>query len=450
MNKKILVVGSNGHSLAKKCVDWGDQFYVGDFDFVFFNLASLSQEILNSIVETSPHYFQSIRKHIVEIQLEKGLPIWCIMNDLIFSSRVGKGGQMADYLKWCNYGWSPVVPILEGAAGEGMKRETSSLPAEYLRLLQGWNGYYENVLNNTDYENRPKDYIYFRTRTNSLLANAADKDISFSILWLFVRDYKDSGFTSTAFSSKSEVFFLPEPSNIKAGIDVILKEYALDESNEAQPPSWISDIKIIGEEKLELGIKENKSKLLPIRSLISSESQALEDLRKYKQLLYCNGLNLEKIVEESLRLVGIELQKAEVEGKEDRVFVEDDVTIPVEIRGKDNSALTEDDIRQVISRLGDKGENPKYKTRGIFILNHYRLTTPSERVIAFHSNIVKDQAMPWDICLISTNTIFQMVEDKLNGEDLSDIKDKILNTSGVFEYKPRRADIATIAEETNQ
>ncbi len=60
--KSILVIGSKEHKGATKCIQWGELVYVGDYDFLVVNVASLTKEILQTVLQDDAGYFGNFVK----------------------------------------------------------------------------------------------------------------------------------------------------------------------------------------------------------------------------------------------------------------------------------------------------------------------------------------------------------------------------------------------------
>ncbi|GAI52794.1 unnamed protein product, partial [marine sediment metagenome] len=100
---RILIIGSKGHKLAKKCIDWGDYSYISDYDMVIVNTVSLDEKTLKELIKSQPSYLKKLRDQIVEGQIEKGLKLICIAEALIMVESDSKDKKIN------NYSWCPVI-----------------------------------------------------------------------------------------------------------------------------------------------------------------------------------------------------------------------------------------------------------------------------------------------------------------------------------------------------
>ena len=437
----VLVVGSKGHSLADLCAGWGDDFYIGDYNYVIFDLKGLTPEKISELKEEKPDYLDGIKKQIVEAQQE-GLEVFCILEPIKFAVHIAEYSDKQERMAWNNYSWSPIVPLLENVP-EGKKIDASSskIYPEYLKLVDGWSILWEGCLNNTGYDDQKKfdndrKEICTKLTTTPLLTNGIGRYLACGVYW---KVQIESSTSNTVYerlqAATAPLVFLPQVKDRKRAIDVILSELL---HNEAElPPEWVGDISVGNEERLAEKIKTIEEEISEKQKESIVIQSQIAELQDYKKLLYSYGYTLEDIVDKSLDLLGISLVKPAVKNKEDRLFEKGDASIPIEIRGK-NGGLIEKDLNQLTSRLADKPESSTFQTRGLFILNHFREVKPENRDDAFNVNII-DKAKPWKVCLITTATIFTLVKSKLEGRELPDLENRLFNTVGVFEL-PKEAE----------
>lgn len=414
----VLVVGSSNHPLAEKCINWGDNFYVGDYEIIIFNLPSLDRGEFLRINSRDDHYFFNIRDQLVESQEKTNLIIICITDKMFVD-----GIHLVHEKKINNYTWCPIIPIFEENGGKKIPQQKRNLKIQYLNLVKEWELLLDKHYNNTGYDDG-NDWGYtFKVDRVSYLYNNLKRDISFGFNWSI------SSRGSLTTGSKKPIIFLPKISDIKHGIDLLLNDFTLQDDPE---PNWIQEITIAGQEGLEKKVKEEGKEIERLEELRNKSLEEIKELNKFKKLLYLQGKPLEKIVEESLLLLGVPLKKLVVDNLEDRVFEYDNFTIPFEIRGKDTKGLNETDLAQLIKRIADRETGEKYKTRGVFIINHQRNLKPEGRGEVCNVNITK-KAESFNICILSTMEIFNLINKSFAGEKIN-IKEKLFNTLGLFNF----------------
>lgn len=435
--KSVLVIGSKGHQLADACVSWGTDFYIGDYDVVVISLAELTSNRIEDFKKNKPNYLEDIRRHITETQQNRGLEVYCLLEPISLADSLGKHTDQEERKKWNNYAWSPVIPLLEDVAeGKKIDNKTSKLPPEYLSLVKGWSILWEKPLNNTGYVDKKKvdnsKQIVTKITVQPLLKNNIGRYLAAEIGWRVQSESIHNNYVfETHYSSKGSISFFPQVKDIKKGIDVILETVC--EPEEENPPAWVSSISVGNEVKISQAIEEKNLEIEAKKVEIQALEEQKGELDEYKKLLYTSGLVLEEIVEKSLKFLGIEATSPTVKNKEDRLFIKEDASVPIEIRGK-NSGLNEKDLNQLTSRFVDKPESKIFTTRGLFILNHFRDIQPEKREEPFHFNII-EKAKPWQVCLISTQTIFDLVKSKLEGREYENLEAELFNTIGVFKIE---------------
>ena len=427
--KNILVIGSSEHQKATKCIQWGEQEYVGDYDVLIINTSSLTKELLETIIQKTPNYFSRLKQNISDTQKNRGIEIICILSSHVFNDNVDKNRTTEDILKNTtnNYSWSPVIPILEKIpSAKKIKIESSCISEEYLKGIKEYNLLSNGNINNTGYVDENKQaYIYTKLYYSPLLKNDIGRDIAFKITWKL---HQHSEYTTLA-DGKLPIIFLPRTENIKKGIDILLSD--LHATLDEEVPDWIDEIILPGEKQIRNNIDTKIQKTDLINTEIQNEKIKLDNLVKYKSLLYSKGLELEKITEESFKLLGIDLKSPTIKNMEDRYHeTSDGQKIYFEIRGV-NRLMNEGDVTQLIKRIAEKNRSKDYNTRGVFVFNHQNKKNPSNRDDAFHNNI-ENQAKSFNICLIDTKKLFELVSKKLNGETINNFDKKIFNTIGIF------------------
>lgn len=411
--KNSIVVGSKGHNLATKCIDWGEPFYVADYGLIILNLSSLSEDILSNNSDHFLEYFNNIKEKIVEAQEKLNIIIICIMDSFV---KIERGNKILT-----NYNWCPIIPILEENPGNQLLKKEAQSKLRYLNLIKKWDLLLKDTFNNTGFKNGNDSSYNFQIIEKSYLKNILEKDVAFSLNWLI------HSYGVTKRKSIEPIIFLPRIDDLNNGINLLLEDFLC--VNEPEP-LWLSDVKIFGEEQILKELKSKNEEIKNIEDKLELLKQEMEVKNNFKKLLYLQGRELEKIVDESLSFVGLRLNKPDVDNIEDRFFKDGKFSIPFEIRGKDSTGLNEKDLSQVIKRIADKEKCPKYKTRGVFVINHYRKKPLKERDKACSFNIVQ-QAKSFDICILTTHEIFKLVNMFLQGNKL-DVTDKILNTAGLF------------------
>jgi len=425
----ILVIGSTGHQGVTNCIEWGSLVYVGDYDALIIDTTTLTEEKLLEIIQEDNGYFNKLKKDISDVQEKRGIAISCIISPYVFSKTPNASENVNEVLKnnVNNYSWSPIIPIFEKIPdGQKLNKDKSTIAREYLDKISSYSLLFDGCVNNTGYVDKTEDKkIYTKLHDDSLLNNIIGRSVAFAITWK-VHQYSDY---TVLVDGNLPIKFIPPTDNINDGINILIKE--LSKISEEAAPDWVSGVTLPGENEIE----EQIDKKMKSIELTNIEIQDLEkekaNLNIYKKLLHSQGAELEEIVEKSFLLFGIDLQKPSVANIEDRYFkTSDDKRIYFEVRGV-NRLMNESDLAQLIKRVAEKPKSDKYNTRGIFVFNHQNRLRPDERSNAFHHNIEK-QAKSFNLCLIDTITLFNLVIKKLEGDGDYDFNMNLLNTVGIF------------------
>jgi hypothetical protein len=422
--KKILVIGSLNHEpLADRCVSWHycDSVYLGDYHLIIINLQDFPEyELENSDFLIK---MEKIREQINEI-IYANTEIICITAPTISKNCPPFPNTIS------NYHWCPIYLNFVKANGESFEEESRE---GYLKFLDKWTHYLESAsLKFYKLQHREKIDII----KEDILKNLARKPLAFKIIF-FEFDLDTYGKRINHFFSRP-LLFLPPPTKISVeeAIKFLLQqERGLATIKETTLPKWAEEILIWSESEIKIEIKNLETLKKKCEKELEEYHSKLKNLIKFKRLLTADGEELEGIVEESLKLLGIEV-KSGSKGKEDRIVIDPETKseVPIEITGKKYS-IPESKLNQLIGRLSDEKRinNIKCKCHGILIGNHYKdeplNTNLQGRKRPFEPDVVK-KAETSKICLLSTIELFKAVNAKLSGNDVKDFVKLIFNKPG--------------------
>lgn len=422
--KDILVIGSKGHKFAD-CVGWIDNMpYLGDYLHIILDMSSLTEQTLKILVTKKKDALVNLREAIREILWVKAR-IYCITQPDFYI-------EDDPFESYSNYDWCPIGLLFRKESGEKFNKKLEG----YLSHVEKWSHFLNEekleqvVSGNHRYNLLKKKYGFFNVE--SILNNMADKKLAFKITIIeYDADYSKKPIE--IIESNPMVFYPPTTKvAVKEGIDILIGEISGIQERTVILPSWVEDIRLKKEKDLRAAIEQNTKTILAVTAEIETQKKDLDNIIKFKGLLTEDGTTLEDLVEETLGLFGISVEK--VEGnKEDRIFRFKDDIIPIEIKGKTASIPERDGLNQLIGRL--KYDPPKnFKAHGILIGNHYKkVPLDAElkgRKKAFEPDVVK-KAEEWNCCLISTLEIFQFLDRKFSGENIDgEFQDRLFNTIG--------------------
>jgi len=418
MNKSIFLVGFEEEQFPDlKVYRWGWDINPADYDIGIFNMQALIY-----FANIKPHYLEQLKSLIQEAQIKKGFELYCV-----YDKPSSQKNEMGIPL---NFSWLPIFPEFRIVSPFTKVEAQSDFGTRIKPFYENFNLEVQDYISNNgiketepvgSYGNRCSytDIKMLNSHINSPLQRSVCLDISWRILFFTV----GQGISKVVTEFTSPMHFLPFTENINKVIRLILNDL-----NGTDEPSWLGDIKVRGESELITEIEMYKNNIEKITIQVNEAEQKKEIIQRPKKILYETGKQLEKCVSEVFEELGVKLTKPEDKTIEDRYFEVDNVKIYVEIRGKENSNFLEKDLNQIIQRVADKDSHDKYPLRGIFVFNNQRLTKPNERNNPFNKNIT-DKAKTFGICLIDTNTLFQIFNLE-NGSKY--FKEKLLNTVGVL------------------
>jgi hypothetical protein len=179
-------------------------------------------------------------------------------------------------------------------------------------------------------------------------------------------------------------------------------------------PKWATEIKLPIEDGLKLKLSE---------------------IRNAKNLISTNGKTLEKAVMSAFTLLGFRVEKMNIGSHSDIQIFDGDKTALVEVKGHKNRQGTRTEINQIFAHLAEIENSPK----GIMVVNHEFDKPQKERSeSAFTLDVIK-LAERADISLISCSDLFEIimkiVENQISDDNLKEIRNKILDQSGLIDLK---------------
>jgi len=435
--KKILVIGSINHPLADKCISWKEMKslpdkipYLGDFHILIINLQTLLESDLD---EKMKKVFDKMREEINEI-------IWANTSIICITAPTIKMKLnnlfIPNYDSISNYDWCPFNLYFAKKEGENFGKEdrlTEIFP-KYSKHIKKWSHFLEKYDLG---KYKPQKRKYANILIASLLTNLANKRLAFVVAFKEY-NYNNNSIIGTTYKKdeihSNPILFLHPTTeiSIEEAIDYLLEEIR-GVTKESVLPKWTENIKIYGEEELLKKIKEAEELKRKLENELEKYKLELSELVKFKKLLTTNGEELENIVEETFKLLGVEVKNGP-KGKEDKIIIDPDTNseIPVEITGAKYS-IPEKKLNQLIGRLVDEEriEKIKCKCQGILIGNHYKEIELKERGRPFEPEVIK-KAEVSKICLLSTSELLKAVNAKLSGEEdkIKKFIKAIFNTPG--------------------
>ena len=205
------------------------------------------------------------------------------------------------------------------------------------------------------------------------------------------------------------------------------------EVEETPPPIWVNDIEIPGESLYKTKLYKGTEKLQKAESELESLEASLQQLQKYKRLLYDTGVSLEEISKQTLGELGAEIKPSVVT---DEFIIEiDNKEALAEVKGNTKSVKKED-IGQLIVDLGQHFNDTGQVIKGILIGNDWRLLPLADREgkLIFTPQTI-DAAQNYNIGLLSTVELFKAYCKVLEEPDCRlEILGKIIDSKGIIRF----------------
>lgn len=421
--EKILVIGVNKIRGANTSLTWLQPLpTLGNFHETYLYLPSLSESVMERLVKQNHDYFQELKDEIFEC-LKAGLSIYCVTAPLVRTS----GLTNYDFLPFSLKRFDKKINTFKNPSEKG-----------YLSTVKEVDGFFES---NIGYEYlltkiRPVKGYRVTWKISSYLESLHNKLIAFSIRLVEEKsDYfhNQERWTATNGYGGGIIFLPPVQEDPIAHLETIIS----DDEPSCLPdkPEWFSAIELPGVSKMKQELDRLKAELVGITDQIQSKEEELNKLEGMKWVTSLKGKALEIAVDSVFAFLGIPLLEGAA-NQEDRWLEIDGAKIPIEIKGHEQ-AVRRKDLRQILDRT-KLTENSLGKTLGILIANPYCYQDPQRRPSSFDDKNDKlvSGAEGWDIALVDTLALLDLVIRKLKGEkNLTQTILKTLTTSiGIVKF----------------
>jgi hypothetical protein len=408
MKGRILAVGIDDLPATIKCISWeeiskGMQINISDYKIVFIDFSYFIKN------KDSVHLIDSCltEKKFFEI-ITSGVDLYIFG---IFSGFLKTGGS--DYL----YSWLPEMFNITttNEQGEIINCQDSTYLG-YFNLLKKWSFYFNITFQILNSGSQP-----YLCDTGNIALNNANKIIGFKVsnfLRIDVPKYLSSlpSYRYQAVKEKypGKLIVLHSLYHDTNGgvLSILEKKYHYISSKEK--PNWVTDIHT----KKSMIINKNLKKLLEdkqkIESEISTKKGELQKIEYYKHLFWQIKEELEQVVHNSLKLMGI-MSSPPTKADDDGIIEYNKKEFVLEIKSHVERCATYTELTKLITRVENRKKITGKECKGIFIINHYANYPPDERDKAFPNNVEKT-AKTHDIKLITSIELFNLVKKIIDEE----------------------------------
>ena len=237
----------------------------------------------------------------------------------------------------------------------------------------------------------------------------------------------------------------------KSFIAAIVSLHSILHSLQEPIPAWVSvETYITDTEKAILEkIQLNNDKQKKMEAENTKLHENLKQQQQLKLLLYAQGKELERAVNNALTIIGLKVKNYHFKTKDleiDNLIDYNGSKIVGETEGKDNDAIAINKIRQLVSNKSEyyieEIENLSTEPKGILFGNPERLKPITERTLDFTDGC-KQIAITKNIALVKTQDLFEVTFYLKNNPDKTDYAKKcieaMINTpSGIVQFpKPK-------------
>jgi hypothetical protein len=158
-----------------------------------------------------------------------------------------------------------------------------------------------------------------------------------------------------------------------------------------------------------------------------SVSGELDQLVRYRALLWAEGYQLEEAVRGAFRLLGFQ-----VSGEPGRpaTATADDVPAVVEVEGSKGD-ISDEGFRRLSRRIEDDLLATGAGQKGILVVNGHRLSDPADRPKGYDERLVAAAEFQ-GFALVPSIHLFRLVQLALDGADLAPLRAALVSTEGVL------------------
>ncbi len=208
-----------------------------------------------------------------------------------------------------------------------------------------------------------------------------------------------------------------------------IKQRLLSDKAKKLAPAWVNKYSSSEEQKL-------------LAKRIETDKE-MEKYEKIKGVLWQSGNYLTESITFLLNELGINSNNVEINGKEDIIISEDNLSAIIENKGIDGYA-NNDQLRQLLEWYMEKIKTDT-GVKGIFILNEFRSVEPEKRSELCKNKLGKDYPFTEDairiaennnFCLLTTFTLFKLFLEKThNNFDKNKFIEKLAGSKGYIRFE---------------
>ncbi|MDG6916943.1 MAG: hypothetical protein JRM85_05040 [Nitrososphaerota archaeon] len=421
----ILVIGSKGHARAT-CVDWLQPFLnLEEYDSVILDLTSLTQHILDKLVGNRQNQVREIPKAILTL-LSTSRNVYSIfIPEVRASPFASPEGHMA-FPQESNWDWLPVRPEIEAKTGSSVDHIVEPDLQPYFANVENWS-----------FEiNRPRGVrvlsmpIEEYTFAGSLLAARIGREQIWRMSSVAINKSRNNIAAKLLLpeGKSGGIYLLPPPTKCSShdAIEVLID--ILNGSSPEGKPEWWERVEIPKAIDIGKRIKEETKAIASAQEHIEQLKGQKEEAESYRQLLSETDDPLVKVVQRTLKDLGIETEPTPKRFPADLIHKGQ---IAIEVTGIIDKVTADTPKVGQVLRFREKhyaGE------KLVLVVNTYRRDDPAERI--GREDFSKEALVllpPLEVCAITSLTLFALWRDVMTGErEAEEVKRMIFSTVGVL------------------
>lgn len=421
MSRTGLLISNHECQCGIERVAWHERLpNLIDYDFVILEKTSLNQLLLdrakgpghNLFIKKPPNALRDLRDNLKLIQT-KVLEILPLEDRRIFvmyeppltvrrmTKKMGLDNlvdTLEDFIDTDD--WCPFQVLVHEESGKHIRINDDSY-TQYLNMQDGWSYYFltERLSISDLWQHYNKLGQEVSSTMSPIAMNRAGQALSMSIRFNFAPvSTGETRKASPKFKPCGELVFLPPGDDMEESVETILR--IADPWPETLEPAWITEIKVPEEDQLLTEVSR-------LRHEAQEVEDSLDEKRRYKRLLYEDGMTLQDLCGEAFELLGATVKISVV--SDEFILEVDGEEVLVEVKGHSKSVLLRD-LSQLIKDVGNHIDETKQDIHGLLVGNAWRLDDPSERNTkckpVFPDNVVRT-AKNHGVGLLSTTELFQ-------------------------------------------
>lgn len=365
----MLNIGGTSPVADRSSASW-ERYNIKDYDLVFLNLDSLSRRNYRALQNEGGILDDSDSNSIT-------LP-----TDEDIHRLISTGGDVVATTPWYSkvcvsntiraryqsiVDWLPMDVSFKFESGSSINQES---------IVDGWEWYFDgdefqwySHLPNVEYH----DHSGVNYKLRPLVENTYERSVAAKI------EAKRSG------NVVGNIYLLPLLDNWDyADFTTSVYERVIlgnEVDSQEAAPDWIDDFSVPQEAELQQAISETQSQISELQDELTEKQETLSEKSEIKTLLYGNEDELENLVPEVLRELGLDVDGEVSHHRDALIKLDNERRIAVEITGL-SGGISRDKCRQlnewVTSLELDDLEN-EFEYSGLLIVNPLRRQPPRER-----------------------------------------------------------------------